>query len=184
MTNHLVLYVVVCGAGPAGYVGRLAAEAQERGWSVHIIATPSALRFINIVELESQTGHAVRSDYRTDEATDRASLPHATAIIVAPATFNTINKLAHGTSDTYALGILSECLGLGVPIVILPFVNSALASHFAFQQSVRELRQAGVRVLLGPDEWEPHPPGTGGRCIDSFPWTRALDEAERRALSG
>jgi hypothetical protein len=52
----------------------------------------------------------------------------ADAIIVAPATYNTINKWAQGISDTYALGVLAETTALGVPIVVLPFVNSALAS--------------------------------------------------------
>ncbi len=73
-------------------------------------------------------------------------------------------------------------MGIGIPIVVLPFVNSALASHFAFQRSIRDLRAAGVRVLFGPGEWQPHPPGTGGDRIDSFPWSLALSEAER--LSG
>jgi len=36
-----------------------------------------------------------------------------------------------------------------------------------------------VRVLLGPGEVEPHPPGTGGQQLDAFPWQLALDEAER-----
>src|SRR5262245_28224345 len=131
-----------------------------------------------------QTGHAVRSSYRQEAADRRASLPRATAVIVAPATFNTVNKLAHGISDTYALGILAECMGLGIPIVVLPFVNSALSSHNAFQRSIRELRAAGVRVLFGPGEWEPHPPGTGRDRIGSFAWGLALREAEDLSAGG
>ena len=173
-----VLYVITCGAGPAGKVGHLVAEAQHDRWDVYVIATPMATGFIDEAQLEAQSGHTVRSSYRPEAADRRGSLPHATAIIVAPATFNTINKLAQGISDTYALGVLAECMGLGIPIVVLPFVNSALASHTAFQRSVRDLRAAGVRVLFGPGEWEPHPPGTGGDRIDSFPWTLALKEAE------
>jgi hypothetical protein len=137
-----------------------------------------ALGFIDESQLEAQSGHAVRSSYRSEATDRRGSLPHATAIIVAPATFNTVNKLAHGISDNYALGVLAECMGLSVPIVVLPFVNSALASHFAFQRSVRDLRAAGVRVLFGPGEWEPHPPGTGEDRIDSFPWRLALKGAQ------
>lgn len=178
-----VLYVVVCGAGPASQVGQLVVEAQRHGWDVQVIATPSALGFIDVPVLEMQSSHGLRSNYRSSDATDqRASLPQAAAIVVAPATFNTINKLANGVSDTYALGVLAECMGIGIPIVVLPFVNSALASHFAFQRSIRDLRAAGVRVLFGPGEWQPHPPGTGGDRIDSFPWSLALGEAER--LSG
>jgi len=172
------LYVIVCGAGPAPLVPRLIGQAQERGWHVQVIATPAALGFIDVHGLEAQTSHPVRSQYRDANVTERSSLPTASAIIVAPATYNTINKWAHGSSDTYALGILAESIGLRIPVVVLPFVNSALAAHFAFRSSVQELREAGVRILMGPGEWEPHPPGTGGERLASFPWHRALDAAE------
>jgi phosphopantothenoylcysteine synthetase/decarboxylase len=177
-TYHRTLYLIVCGAGPAPDAGRLVTVARQRAWDVHLIATPSALRFIDVPNLEELTTRPVRSAYRQPGEGQRASLPHASVIIVAPATYNTINKWAHGTSDTYALGILAESIGLGIPVVVLPFVNSALATHFAFARSVRELRGAGVRVLMGPGDWEPHAPGTGGKHVDSFPWRLALDAAE------
>ena len=104
-----VLYVIVCGAGPAGEVGRLVELAQDRNWTVQVIATPSALAFIDIPKLEAQTGRPVRSEYRSP---GEPKSPPADAIIVAPATYNTINKLANGISDTYALGILAEARAL------------------------------------------------------------------------
>lgn len=100
------------------------------------------------------------------------------AIIVAPATYNTINKWASGISDTYALGILAESLGAGLPVVVLPFVNAALASRQPFRRSVDNLRREGARILLGPRGFEPHPPRTGGERIGSFPWHLALDAVE------
>ncbi|MQA97015.1 MAG: hypothetical protein GEV11_21080 [Streptosporangiales bacterium] len=63
--------------------------------------------------------------------------PRADAVIVAPATYNTVNKWASGISDTYALGILAEAPGLGIPVVVWPFVNAALAGRRAFQRSRR-----------------------------------------------
>jgi hypothetical protein len=63
--------------------------------------------------------------------------------------------------------------------VVVPFVNSALAERRPFKRSVGQLRDEGVRVLLGPSEIEPHLPGTGGGQLDIFPWQLALDEAER-----
>lgn len=174
-----VLYVIVCGAGPAPDVGRLVEQAQERGWQVHVIATPAALAFIDRPALEAQTGNPVRSQYRMPGDTAQRSLPNADAIVVAPATYNTINKWALGVSDTYALGVLAESIGLGIPVVVLPFVNTALASRLPFQRAVDALRTEGVRIILGPDELEPHPPGTGGTRISRFPWKTALDEADR-----
>jgi len=99
-------------------------------------------------------------------------------VIVAPATYNTISKLALGISDTYALGILAEAVSHPIPVVVLPFMNSALASRHPFQQAVGQLRDEGVRVLLGPGEFEPHSPGTDGQQLDVFPWQLALDEAD------
>ncbi len=84
------------------------------------------------------------------------------AIIVAPASYNTINKWAGGISDTYALGILAETTGLGVPTVVLPFVNSALAGRAPFRRNVESLRAEGVRILLGgPGGVQPHQPHIG-----------------------
>lgn len=170
-----VLSVVVCGAGPASAIGTLVKLARERGWTVQVIATPAALQFFDPAAIETQTGSPVRSQYRKPGA-PRSEI--ADAIIVAPATYNTINKWAQGISDTYALGVLAETTGLEVPIVVLPFVNSALASRPPFQRSVEALRAEGVRILLGPGGVQPHPPRTGGDLIDSYPWHLALDEAE------
>ncbi|MEU7900481.1 flavoprotein [Nonomuraea sp. NPDC049152] len=168
-----VLYIIVCAAGPAGDVSRLVALAQDEGWTVQIIATPPALDFIDAPKLEQQTGRPVRSQYRKPS---EPKSPRADAIIVAPATYNTINKFAQGIADTYALGLLSEAPGLGIPVVIVPFVNSVLASRAPFLRSVEDLRTEGVRVLFGPGEFEPHAPGTGGERFETYPWKRALTE--------
>jgi phosphopantothenoylcysteine synthetase/decarboxylase len=171
-----VLSVVVCGAGPAVAIGTLIKLACQRGWIVQVIATPAALDFFDPAAIEAQTGSPVHSQYRKP-GEPRSEI--SDAIIVAPATYNTINKWAHGISDTYALGVLAETTGLAVPIVVLPFVNSALASRPPFVRSVEALRVEGVRILLGPGGIEAHPPRTGGDRIDSYPWHLALDEAER-----
>ena len=116
LTSDPVLYVIVCGAGPAGQVTRLISDARARGWDPYIIATPAALDFLDTRELEAQTGHSVRSEYRKPGQADGGrSLPKAHAIIVAPATYNTINKCANGISDNFALGILAEAVGLRIP---------------------------------------------------------------------
>jgi hypothetical protein len=171
------LTVIACAAGPASHVGVLVALAQERGWTVRVVATPATLDFLDLPAIEEQTGSPVRSQYR--HPGEPRSQP-ADAIIVAPATFNTINKWALGISDTYALGLLAEGTGLGVPVVALPFVNTALAGRGPFRSSVEALRREGVRVLLGNGGFEPHPPRAGGEHIDSFPWHIALDHIEQR----
>ncbi|MGH3304269.1 MAG: flavoprotein [Streptosporangiaceae bacterium] len=171
-----LLTVIVCAAGPASEVAQLVRLAQGRGWTVQVIATPAALAFTDLPAIQAQTGSPIRSQYRTPgEPRSRPS----DAIIVAPATFNTICKWAQGISDTYALGILAETTGLAVPIVVLPFVNTALAARAPFRRSIAELRREGVRILLGPGGIQPHEPHTGGDLIPSYPWHLALSEAER-----
>jgi hypothetical protein len=172
---HRTLSLIVCAAGPATSIGSFITQAQERDWTVQVIATPAALDFLDQAAVEKQSGSPVKSRYGAPGA-PRSSLPDA--VVVAPATYNTINKWAQGISDTYALGVLAELTGLDIPIVVLPFVNSALASRAPFRRSVEALRREGVRILLGPGAFEPHPPRTGGPLARSFPWHLALDEAE------
>jgi phosphopantothenoylcysteine synthetase/decarboxylase len=175
--SQRVLYLFICGAGPASRITDMVTLAQNEGWSVYCVATPAAVEhFLDIPALENATGHQVRTTYRKpgDEP-----LPRADGVIVAPATYNTINKWAAGISDTYVLNQLAELTGLGVPIVVLPFVNQALAANRVFNRSVEELRQAGIHVLYGPGEFEPHPPRTGSQVLDTYPWglaLKALDE--------
>jgi hypothetical protein len=164
-----VLYVVACAAGPAPHVGRLVGQAQRHDWDVRLIPTPAAVDFLDLRALEAQTGHLIRSDERC------RPLPAADAIIVAPATSNTINKWARGIGDNHALGILDEAIGLEIPTVVLPFVDAALAAHPAFGRSVAVLRGAGVSIVLGAGELEPHPPRTGAGRLEAFPWHLALD---------
>jgi len=170
-----VLSVIVCGAGPATAIGTFVTLALERGWKVQVIATPAALGFFDEAAVERQTGIPVKSQY-SDLGAPRSQIPDA--VVVAPATYNTINKWAQGISDTYALGVLAEFTGLDLPIVVLPFVNTALASRVPFRRSVESLRGEGVRIMLGPGAFEPHPPRTGGDRISTYPWHVALDEAD------
>ena len=59
-----VLYVIACAAPPAADVGQLVSLAQQRGWDVCVLTTPSARRFTDVAALERQTGHPVRSEYK------------------------------------------------------------------------------------------------------------------------
>jgi phosphopantothenoylcysteine synthetase/decarboxylase len=168
-----VLYLIVCAAPPARDADRLVQLAQADGWDVCVIATPSARSFIDSPALEAASGHPVRSEYKQPDEAD--VLPAPDAIVVAPATFNTINKWAAGISDTLALGLLTEAIGKRLPVIALPFVNAAQAEHPAFQGSIDRLRAAGVRLLYGPDVLELHEPGTGSQRVGLFPWRLTLE---------
>jgi phosphopantothenoylcysteine synthetase/decarboxylase len=171
-----VLYIVTCATPAARDVGTLVRLAQDAGWTVCVIATPLATRFIDQAALEELTGFPVRSDYKQPSTPD--VLPPATAITVGGASSNTINKWAAGISDTLALGLLTEGIGLGLPLVALPFLNTAQAAHPAFNRSVQVLRQAGVTILLGGEGYTPHPPHQGSIYLPRYPWDKALRAVE------
>lgn len=143
-----VVYVVAAAAPPVLELGDLLDRLMASGWTPCVILTPTAASWVDVDALAELTGHAVRVHPRLPHEQD--PLPTATAVIAAPLTFNTINKWAHGTSDTLALGLLNELLGQDVPIVAAPVVKAALRSHPAYAPSIAALAAAGVR-LLDPD---------------------------------
>lgn len=168
-----VIYVIACGGEPAADLPAFVARLQADGWDVCVVATPSALKFLDAGALASRTGHPVRSDYKHPDEPD--VLPPPQAMVVAPATFNTINKWAAGISDTLALGLLNEALGLDIPIVAVPWPNTALARHRAFQASVRFLRDSGVRILFDPDAVALPVPYADPSPAARFPWTALIE---------
>lgn len=140
-----VLYVIACAAPPAADVAQLATLASERGWDVCVLTTPYGRRFVDPAALEELTGYPVRSDYK--HPGEPGVLPPADAIIVAPATVNTISKWAAGICDTLPLGILTEAIGAGLPVVAVPVSSRAHAAHPVLAQNVARLRSWGVTVL-------------------------------------
>ena len=162
-----VLYVIACGGQPALDLEPFVTGALAAGWDVCVIATPEGTKFLDAGRFAALTGHPVRSEYKRPEEPD--VLPPADVFVVAPATFNTVNKLAAGLSDTLALGLLNEGLGAGKPILLAPAVNRALAGHPAYAASLDRLRSWGVRLVHSPADAR-------------FPWDRLT--AELAGLTG
>ena len=170
-----VLYLVCCAAPPVLRAEELVVKAQARGWDVCVVCTPTAARWLGdgVAWLETLTGHPVRSQYKLPGEPD--VLPPADAILATPVTSSTIAKWALGISDTLALGLITEAIGLRVPVAAVPHLNAAQAAHPAFAGHVETLRAAGVAVLLGPDG-----PGAGRGRLRQATWDAALDELDRR----
>jgi phosphopantothenoylcysteine synthetase/decarboxylase len=160
-----VLYIVAGGAEPVVRVSALITAAQRRGWDTCLVVTPTAARWLagDLTDLAELTGHSVRSAYKMPGEAD--ALPPADAMLIAPATFNMINQWAAGLSETLALGLINEAIGLGIPLVTVPWINGPLSRHPALAASYDRLRGAGVRVL----ELEPGPEG------DEIAWEQVLD---------
>lgn len=158
-----VLYVVGCGGPPAKHLPDIVRFAQAHGWDVCVIATPDGTKFLDMPELETLTGHPVRVHYKHPDEPD--VLPPPDAFVIAPATFNTINKLAAGISDTLALGLVNEAIGMKLPIIAAPWPNAHLARHPAFERSLDLLRAWGVTVILHPDRL-----AHASEAPSVFPW--------------
>ncbi|NGN68441.1 flavoprotein [Streptomyces sp. A7024] len=185
------LYVISSAAPPARHLTTGIHAAQARGWDVCLILTPAAHRWATedpqdtgageggadtLVELTELTGHPVRHHYKLPSQSDVHPAPDA--LLAAPATLNTLTKWADGHADTLALGLLTEGLGLDLPIVALPYINAAQAKHPALPRAVTTLRTAGVRVLLDDGQghgegFVPHQPKHGR--VEEYPWSLALD---------
>lgn len=167
-----VLYVIACGSPAAGRVGVLVGLAQKDGWDVCVVTTPDGRKFVDAAALAEQTGFPVRSHYKNPGDPD--VLPPADAMVVAPATVNTMNKWAAGIADTLPLGLLVEGIGKRLKIVAMPYTNRAMAAHPAFGESISRLRSWGVTVLYGDDVLPLPEPGLGQELLDAIPWHLAL----------
>jgi hypothetical protein len=164
-----VLYVIACAAPPVRHVRILIEGAQDRGYDVCLICTPTAAGWLaaDVEGLAELTGHPVRSSYKLPTEPD--VLPPADAMLVAPLTFNTLNKWGAGISDTLALGLINEAIGKHIPIITMPYINDALAAHPAVAANIETLRTAGVSVLDGDQRY------TAG----TYPWDLLLDALSR-----
>ena len=150
------------------------------GHDVHVVATDNALRFIGRPTLEAISRNAVHSDLYEGVAEVRhvAIGQAAELIVVAPATANTIAKLAIGLADDL-LG--NTILASTAPLVIAPAMHTEMWQHPATQANVATLLERGVSVI-GPASGQLTGTDSGpGRMED--PETIVAAALERMSLS-
>jgi phosphopantothenoylcysteine synthetase/decarboxylase len=147
--DRKVLYLVISGAPAPEGLPSLVSRLQAAGWRVVLFSTPMGTRFAELDELERLTGEPVRWEYRMPGTGSRT--PSADVALACPLSFNSVNKFAHGHADNFAVGLLCEMVGYGVPVVVVPHCKPQLASHPAFRASLETLRGMGVHVLFDPD---------------------------------
>jgi len=118
------------------------------GHDVHVVATENALRFVGRPTLEAISRNLVHTDLYDGVAEVRhvAIGQRADLIVVAPATANTIAKLAAGISDDL-LG--NTILASTAPLVIAPAMHTEMWRHPATVANVATLRDRGVHIV-GP----------------------------------
>src|ERR687886_1447964 len=143
----------------------LARLAIKAGHSVRVVQTPASLAFVGKATFQGITGAPVlvdefepdpaRGAFPGEPAPDHAPISHlelvarADVLCVAPASANTIAKLANGLADNL---LTSAALASTAPLVIAPAMNDRMWRHPATQANVETLRLRGATIV---------PPGEG-----------------------
>lgn len=151
--NGNVLYLVVSAAtGAEDTLDRIRAE-QAAGWEVCAVLTPQALHWTDAAAIEELTGHPLQ--IRMRNYGEPLFEPLGDAVLVAPASFNTISKVAAGMADNMATGLICEAIGRQVPVTMEPSVGDSFAAHPAFPGNIELLRGAGVRFVWRRPDHDP-----------------------------
>ena len=146
------MYVVV---GVSGGIAAYKAVSLVRllvtlGHEVHVVPTPDAVRFVGLPTWEAISRHPVTTSVHEGVASVRhvALGQAADLVIVAPATANTIAKMAAGIADDL-LG--TTLLATTAPVVIAPAMHTEMWRHPATQHNIAVLRERGAQVV-GPED--------------------------------
>jgi len=134
--------------------------ATAAGHAVRVVQTPASQRFVGAASFAALTGAPVlvdeferdpaRGAFPGDPPPDHDPLSHlelvanADLYVVAPASANTIAKLAAGLADNL---LTSAALAATCPLLVAPAMNHSMWSHPATQDNVARLRARGVTVL-------------------------------------
>lgn len=153
--KHILLGVT--GSIAAYKAAELASKLAQHGAKVHTILTRSAEKFISPLTFQSVTGERAYSD--EDLWGNRAHVLHvglahqANLLVIAPATAQTIAKLAQGMADNL-LCVTALACSTGetrIPLLIAPAMDCGMYSHPATQENVTTLKKRGA-ILIGPEE--------------------------------
>ena len=146
--------VLLCvSGGIAAYKAvELVRRLRDAGADVQVALTENAQCFVGAPSFQAVSGKPVRQSLW--DAAAEAAMGHielarwAEQVLVAPATANTIARLAHGFADDL---VSTLCLATTAPIAIAPAMNHRMWLHPATQANIATLRTRGVHIV-GPDD--------------------------------
>ena len=146
------LLLCVCGGIAAYKAADLVRRLRDAGATVQVAMTEHAQRFVGAQTFQALSGLPVRTSLW--DAAAEAAMGHlelarwADRVVVAPATANTIAKLAHGFADDL---VSTLCLATTAPITLCPAMNHRMWLHPATQANIAVLRERGAQVV-GPED--------------------------------
>lgn len=132
-------------------VADLASKLTQAGAEVDVILTESATYFVHPITFQSVTGRKAYTE--KDLWGDQAHVQHiglghtAELIVVAPATANTIAKLAHGIADNL---LTVTALAANCPMIVVPAMDGGMFTHAATQDNLKKLKERGA-FIVGPE---------------------------------
>lgn len=118
------------------------------GHEVHVVPTADSLRFVGTTTWEAVSRNPVTTSVHDDVARVRhvALGTSADLVVIAPATANTLAKMAAGIADDL-LGV--TLLATTAPVVVAPAMHTAMWEHAATRANIATLRRRGVHIV-GP----------------------------------
>jgi len=144
----------VTGSIAAYKAAELASQLTKQGCEVHVVLTADAQRFISALPFKTLSRHPVVTDLYDEVAgwqpTHIKLADEADLLLIAPATANTIAKLAQGLAND-ALSCVALALNDHAKVLVAPAMNGKMWLHPATQQNVATLKSRGVE-FIGPEE--------------------------------
>jgi phosphopantothenoylcysteine decarboxylase len=154
MSSPATIVLGVTGSIAAHRAADLASRLTRLDYSVHVVMTADAQKFISPLPFKTLSRHPVVTDLYDEEEgwkplhiklADEADL-----LLIAPATANIIAKLALGLADD-ALTCIALALNPTAQVLIAPAMNGKMWLHPATQENVGILKARGVQ-FIGPEE--------------------------------
>ncbi len=146
------IVVGVSGSIAAVEVPRIIRELIRHGADVRAVMSSEATRIVSAEALEFATGHppVVQLTGNVEHVTYLGpGEGQADLYLIAPATANTIAKVAHGIDDTPVTSFASVALGGHVPILLAPAMHAHMGANPALQESLEKLQSWGVGLITG-----------------------------------
>src|SRR5467141_350249 len=128
----------------------IARELMRHGADVYAVTSPSTEKMVGADLLEWATGNPVVT-HLTGKlehiALGGKGEGHADLVLVAPATANTIGKLASGIDDTPVTTVAATAIGSRIPVIIAPAMHEPLYDHPIVQENISRLKKIGVEFI-------------------------------------
>jgi len=132
----------------------LARELLRHGADVLAVMSPWAQEIISAEAMHYATGRkpVTRLSGAIEHVRECGSEGIADLLLIAPATANTIGKIAQGIDDTTVTTFASTALGSKVPMIVVPAMHSSMYESRAVQRNMKQLEKDGVVVVSPIDE--------------------------------